>query len=182
MKIKALILLLALTCNAKASLIDLTPGGFSNLNPPPAVIDWEQPPYGHDSFKMAFEDIRNGGSPLYLGPPLFNTTPLGGTTATFSWDLTGTPYFFNYLFVGTGPDAWENMYQVSPDQQKVGEAVITINDLYAINGIGIYGFPAVATPTPDAGSTLMMLAFSAICMVGLARKVVTRVGSRRSFC
>lgn len=163
MKAKITVLLLALTCSAQATLIDLTPGGFSLLDPPKVYLDWQQNHYNHDSFGIAYENIWNGWDSHFLGPPLFNTTPLGGITCTLMWNLTGTPYIFNYLFVGTGPNGWINMYRVSPDQQQVGEAVISINDLYNITGIGIYGFPPLRTP--DDGGTILMFGLSLACIV-----------------
>jgi len=162
MKAKITALLLALTCSAQATLIDLTPGGFRLLDPPKVYLDWQQNHYKHDSFKMAFNNIftPGGWDSHFLGPPLFNVTPLGGLTATLSWDLTGRAFIFNYLFVGTGPNGWINMYRVSSDQQKVGEAVITINDLYNITGIGIYGLRI-----PDDGGTILMFGLSVACIV-----------------
>ena len=105
--------------------------------------------------------------------PLFNVTPLGGATATLSWNLTGTPFIFNYLFVGTGPDGWKNMYQVSLDQQKVGEGVITINGLFDITQIGIYGFPSLRG-VPDSGSAILMFGLSAGVLIALAARYRSR--------
>jgi hypothetical protein len=160
MKTKIIILLLAFASSAEASLIDLTPGGFSPFDPPKAYLDWQQHHFGRDSFGIAFNHINNPGdgwNTQFLGSPFFNVTPLGVTTATLSWDLTGTRFIFNYLFVG-GPDGWINMYRVPLDEQKIGESVVTINDLYAISGIGIYGFPRLHTP--DTGTTLLLFALA----------------------
>jgi hypothetical protein len=159
---KPLLILLLSIGTANATLIDLTPGGFDPSHPPPVFIDWDQHHFGIDSFGIAFENINSGWAPPpYLGPPFFNTTPLGQMTAVLTWDLTGTPFIFNYLFVGGFVD---NMYQVTPDQYKLGEAIVTMDGVHNIFSIGIYGFPSVHTP--DSGSTALLL------LLGLAAVVV----------
>jgi hypothetical protein len=154
------LLLIALAGNARATLIDLTPGGFSPLNPPQVYIDWVNNNFGHNAFGIAYE-TPSGWVPGFLGPPLFTSTSLGGSTAALSWNLTGTPYSMGWVFVG-GPDGIVNMYQVSLDQMLSGEGLITINGIYNITGIGIYG--PVRISTPDGGTTLVLFGLAVACI------------------
>jgi hypothetical protein len=168
---------------AKANLIDLTPGGFNNLAPPPTFVDWEQNHYGHDAFKMAFWRIDNPGngwlrlSPPthwnFLQPPLVNISPIDAQTATLSWDLTGTPFGMAYVFVGgyvtddNGIHASTNMYKVSLDQIQSGEGVITVDGTLPIISMGIYG--TVPLFVPDNGPTFILFFLSLVAMVFVAR-------------
>jgi len=113
---------------------------------------------------MSFENVSQGWIPGFLGPPLFNTTPLGNSAAILSWDLTGTPYIFNYLFVGGFGIV--NMYQVSADELKVGVRNITVDGLQPILAVGIYGSPRIATPDNGSTTLLFALALMALCFFG----------------
>jgi hypothetical protein len=70
------------------------------------------------------------------------------------------------------------MYQVSPDQFKNGEALITINELYDITGIGIYGFPMLAVP--ESGSAALLFGLAAACVFCI-RVGMNELGRRVSF-
>jgi hypothetical protein len=162
MKTKIITLLIATASVAHANLIDLTPGGFDPNNPPQVYIDWVNNNYNQNAFGIAYENL-NGWVPGFLQPPLFTSTSLGDSTATLSWNLIGTPYSFGWLFVG-GPNGLVNMYQVSLDQMLNGNAIITINGEFSISQLGIYG--PVAIPTPDNGSTFLLLGFGLAALVG----------------
>jgi hypothetical protein len=152
---KAIMILALVPSIALGSLIDLTPGGFNVLNPPPVYVDWRDNHFNHDSFGTAFYTTGLGWDRHFLGSPLFELTLAdSGRVATLSWNLTGTPYSFTFLFVGTGPDGTLNMYRVSDDQLRVGEAIVTINDFYPITALGIYGLRPPVLSVPDFSSTI----------------------------
>jgi hypothetical protein len=177
--------LFALTlATAKANLIDLTPGGFSNLAPPPIVVDWTKNHFGHDAFPMAFWRIDNPGNGWlelpppahehFLQPPLVNISPIDAQTATLSWDLTGTRFGMAYVFVGGyvtdesgGIHGFTNMYQASLDQLQSGEDVITVHGTTPIISMGIYG--TVPLFVPDNGTTFILFFLSLVAMVSVAK-------------
>ncbi len=140
----------ALGSVAHADLIDLTPGGFQPINPPPVYVDWLIHDWGHSAFP--------------LPDSLFTVTGISQPNGTISWNLDGTGYRFNWLFVIDTAGAMD-MYRVSGDQILLGEGVITVNGIDNITAISAYGM--LPGQVPDSGGTLFLSA------IGLALLIVT---------
>jgi hypothetical protein len=157
MKTKLAALLISLCASAQASLIELTPGGFSLLGPlPPAVQDFIDNHITRDAFVIASQDLGAGWDQNFLQPPRFQSSPLGGATAVLSWDLEGTAFTFGWLFViHLGDDFLANFYQVSDDQAQLGGSSITIDGIEEITRVVAYGFPS-PLDVPDSGSSLIL--------------------------
>jgi hypothetical protein len=106
---------------AHATLIDLTPGGFSLLNLPPVVIQWEQTIGQEGIFVIAHADITGNTVAWYpglLGEPNFSVDPMV-ENANLTWNLTNiSGGSFLYLIVGNSNPNIEraNLYQVSLDE------------------------------------------------------------------
>jgi len=140
---------------AHATLIDLTPGGFSLLNLPPVVIQWEQTIGQEGIFVIAHADI--------LGEPNFSVDPMV-ENANLTWNLTNiSGGSFLYLIVGNSNPNIEraNLYQVSLDEITNGSGVVTIDGLTTIAGLDFFG----RVDLPDEANTgaLLLLAVSASC-------------------
>ena len=169
MKTKILILLLALTATARANLIDLTPGGYDPLNPPPVVVQWEQQ-IGQTIFGIVYAQINNPGYwyPGYLQPPLVSIDTMGQPTAALSWNLTGTP--FSVAWIGlNGPNGLSNLYQVtSPDQIFDLSALVTLDGETPIVTLALFG-PVAIPRLPETGTTLFLFSLGLIALFGLGR-------------
>ena len=133
MKTKIIILLLVLVSSARATLIDLTPGGFNGNNPPQVVTDWINTYFPPDQ------------PPLVLNPPwqAFTVTGLGTPNGTISWDLSQSHTTFQWLFVyGQNENGiwFGNFYEVTPDSWIRGDGTITIDGIVRIDLLVEYGF------------------------------------------
>jgi len=161
-----ILILLACAVGVNADIIDLTPGGFSILNPPQVYVDWEADFFAGLYHGLAFL-TSTGWRSDFLGEPLFHATPVGATDITISWDLTGTRFAVEYLFTGTGPNFWVNMYQITGSDRIVGSGLFTIDGNFPITASGIYGTGIIHTP--DAGNTLVMLFIALVLLFGATR-------------
>ena len=160
MKTKLIIIgLIATASISQATLIDLTPGGFSENKPPQVFYDLIL----HHS-QIAGANINGNTvnwSPFEpLGPNEFSITPLG-TDAIISWDLALTDgYIFTYLLL-EGTNSQANIYQVPGPQIINGTAYVTIDNVSTIQAIIFYGTNLV----PETVDTGWLLFFAVIGLV-----------------
>lgn len=151
-----LAILIATAGIAQANLIDLTPGGFSLLNPfPPAVIKFFNTP------QLTRANIVNGQPQWVSGEP-FGPANFGiqinGASADVSWNLLNTNGFFTkYVFL-EGPNFMANLYTTTGpvDFWRDGSGTVTIDGMSSIISITFSGRNSI----PDSGSALEMLAIS----------------------
>jgi hypothetical protein len=169
MKTKIITLLLALTATVRANLIDLTPGGYDPLNPPPVVVLWQQQ-INQTIFGIAYAQINNVGYwyPGYLQPPFVSINVMGQPTATLAWNLTGGP--FSVAWIGlNGPSGLSNLYHVtSPEQIVELSALVTIDEETPITTLALFG-PVPIPRTTDTGTTLGIFALGLITLAGVRR-------------
>jgi hypothetical protein len=125
MKTRIVILVLAFTCSARATLIDVTPGGFSLLNPPQVYIDWVNGVYG-PQFGIAY-DTQSGWDPIPLGTAILQLNSIGRYHGYTLLEPDWNAIHHCIRVCWQGPNGWINMYQVSADQIISGEGPITIN-------------------------------------------------------
>ena len=114
---------LALASNVTAALIDVTPGGFSELDPPP-VLYWlfqtHQQVAGGNFFDPLQPKVFTWSPYEPLGPPYFTVAPTGYTSAFVAWNLAGTSYGYGVQFVLVegqlycaniyASDSWQDIY------------------------------------------------------------------------
>jgi hypothetical protein len=147
----------------KAHLVDLTPGGFTDFRPD-LILRLNQ--------EVFFDSARPNGWVSRFGrlngADWFETNlfTIGDSPfASISWDLTGQPdgFWLNFVTVfGITEDGvgWSNFYRTSPDQRFIGEGIVTLNGIVAIDQIAFYG----RNRAPDTGPTLLLfgLALAAV--------------------
>lgn len=181
-KIKlALIALVAFTCSAKATLIDLTPKGFSTSNAPPAfyqfLYDWNVTRV-ITFFDSAMSDgfVSQYGS---LNGGIYFTTSMHGTpsSVTASWNFSALAGWSmcRILLEGQAADgsAWDNLYSVPANLAELDQLeTLLIGEGIDIYQISFYG-RTPWSPVPDSGSTLLMLGASLACLMALRRKTTT---------
>src|SRR6266403_809139 len=166
MKTKLAALLIATASVAHANLIDLTPGGFSLLNLPPVVVQWEQYIQQHGIFPIAHADITGNTVtwvPGLLGPPNFNVDPMT-QNAGVTWNLTNVSGGqFLYVFVGNSNPNIElaHLYQVSADEIINGSGTVTIDGATTIAALNFFG----RIDVPDSGSTALLSALGLAAFV-----------------
>jgi hypothetical protein len=106
MKTKLLLIAL-LASSAHASLIDLTPGGFSKGNPPPIWV-WLVGTQNQIAGANIIDNQVTWSPFEPLGPKQFSIIPFG-TKAVITWDTIGTDYSFQYLLL-EGNNGHANIY------------------------------------------------------------------------
>lgn len=152
------------TSATHANLIDLTPGGFSTLNPPPVVVQWEQTIFLQHIFVIAHADIVGNNvswHPLFpLGGSNFSVDPQGAN-ASVTWSLTnisGSSLFYIVTGGGTGTN---NLYQVSSEDIINGFGITTLDGSTTLSGINFFGI----TPMPDETNTGALLFFAVVALL-----------------
>ena len=164
MKTKITAILIATASLAHANLIDLTPGGFSFSNEPPAYVEFVQLVLRQGTILIAGANISGNQvdwSPYTLfGPANFGISP-NGASANTTWNLTDTEgYFMQYILVdgiGTPDQITEHLYGVTGGTFKFdGEALVIIDGQLAISSISFFGSNLV----PDGGWTLALFAIA----------------------
>lgn len=148
-------LALALVSSAHANLIDLTPGGYDILNPPQVIVDWNNYYYS----------LPHGERPRYLGEDAITVTGMFTQQATVSWDLSGTDYGLQWIYVyhffaGYPMQGVGHFYQVSEDSWVTGSGAITLDGTTTIEWVLPFGNRLV----PDSGATILLFGLS---LVGL---------------
>jgi hypothetical protein len=163
---KTKLIALALFCFAPiahATLIDLTPGGFSELNTPPNVAFVFGLPF------LAGANINGNTvnwSPFVpFGPNEFSITPLGAN-AIISWDLSLTNgQLFQYLLLEAA-NLQANIYHVSPPEMIDGTGFVTIDDFSTIQAIIFIGTNAII---PETGATIFTFVLALSLIFGFSR-------------
>ncbi len=169
--------LLFVSATAHATLIDLTPGGFSLLNLPPVVIQWEQTIQQQGIFVIAHADITGNTVAWYpglLGEPNFSVDPMV-ENASVMWNLTNVSGgSFLYLIVGNSNPSVEraNLYQVSLDEIINGHGFVTIDGQTTIAAMNFFG--RVNVPDEANTGTLLLLAVIAVLLTYEAQRRRTR--------
>jgi hypothetical protein len=175
----AVILALACLSSARATLIDLTPGGFSTEMPKPYFAFISQINRGltfFDSMKstpynifgvdypagwISQFGILDGG--VYFFAHIDESGPVPQTT--ISWDMTNSGYYLSFVTVeGNG---WGHLYRV-PRAKLIGEGSVTLNGIVPINQIAFYG--RGIHWVPDTGSTLGLFALGVGALAFLRKK------------
>lgn len=183
MKTRIIILLLALTTGARATLIDLTPGGFDVGTFPPPFLEFLRQQASHtllfyDSMSavpytingttypggwVSQFGILNGGT--YFFCHIDQSGPVPETT--ISWDFTGTDFFLKDVLV-EGNNGWANLYRVS-NPRLPAEGSVTIDGVLDIYQIAFYGINP--NQVPDTSSTLGLLVLAVAGLVAWKRKL-----------
>jgi hypothetical protein len=151
---------LALAQIAHASLIELTPGGYTGSKPP-IVQEWFQNHYNKDAFAIGGNSLEFGiwGMGQYV-----TVTGLGTPTLTLSWDLTGTGYFvFDYIFVRDYPGLHASLYAVKWDPRMVREGTVVIDGVLPITAIDFFGLPF--GEVADSGASLSLFVGAATVLI-----------------
>jgi hypothetical protein len=167
---KKLIVMLAVLLaagSAHATLIDVTPGGFSLLNPPPIFFTVVALP------QLAGANI-NGTQVVWspfepFGPNQFSITT-DGINASISWDLTSTDGFFLQYVLVEGVGGIDNIYRPPNDNQRFqGDGFATIDGLTQIQGIVFFG----TNVAPESGTTILFFGLG-LCAVVFARRLTAK--------
>ncbi len=166
---------------AKADLIDLGIRTVSSvIGNPTAEGNYIESDQGL-SFDLTYLNKFDYGSGFDNGGALvssfFTVSPNSGETAnaTISWDLTGTGFLLNYVFLKDGRDGDNflyHLYGVTADQTTIGGGDVTINGRKGISHIAFYGSQGTTTTVPEGGATAALLGM-ALCGVGLGRRYFT---------
>jgi len=186
MKLKLILISILLSCasSVHATLIDLTPGGFSLANgappPPPAYFkllrDWN---LGVTNLIAGANIIDNTviWSPFTLfGQDNFAIDP-HGPIANVSWNMANTgDYFMQYVWL-TGTDGREHIYRVGGLSRFVGDGTVIIDGFDTITSIVFMGH---ITTVPDGGTTLLLFALALAILFIAARRLETRYNQRHS--
>lgn len=164
MKTKIVILLCALAGTVHATLIDLTPDGFSYLDPWPTVVS-----NFFGQFTLGLHDIAGANivnnQPVWSPFTIFGddhfslTMNAAGTGADVSWDLTGTQYHLRFI-LAEGSDYLAHLYAVRGQELFAGDGFITIDGSTPLRA----GTFAGSNTIPDSGSTLALMASSLLCL------------------
>ena len=161
MKTKLIIVvLLASTSLGRATQIDLTPGGFSPLNPPSVFVEWEQTYHQI----IAHADISGNTVTWHPSFPLggdnFVVDPQGAN-ANISWNLANV-HGGSFLYLVTGGlkdgSAWVDLYQVSLDRIINGSGLVTIDGSTTISAMNVFG----NVPVPETVNTGALLFFTVL--------------------
>jgi hypothetical protein len=153
------------TSAAHASLIDLTPGGFSWDNQPPVFSNWLYHIQSRTSFLIAGANINGSEvqwSPYTMfGPDNFKIAPQQPDAFT-AWNLTDTSgHFLQYICVsGFGPDnqITDNLYRVTGRDIFNSSGFVTIDGQRSITSIVFYGTNIV----PETVNTGWLLFFAVV--------------------
>jgi hypothetical protein len=159
------IILIALTCSARASLIDLTPGGFhvSTFPPPFQELLHQQSTnaiWFYDSYQA------NGGWVSQFGHfngGVFFTCSITGTTATISWDFTDAGGYFIRTILVEGYTGYDHMYSIPGSDRLVGSGEVTIDGVLPIFDVAFYG--KNINLVPDSGPTVGLLALALVGII-----------------
>jgi hypothetical protein len=170
MKTKLIIVvLLASTSLGRATQIDLTPGGFSPLNPPSIFVGWEQTYHQIIAHADISGNIVTWHPSFPLGTDNFVVHPQGAN-ANISWDLANIEGgSFLYLVTGglKNGSAWVNLYQVSLDQIN-GSGLVTIDGSTTISAMNFFGH--VPVPVPETVNTSALLFFAVLGLFEAQRR------------
>jgi hypothetical protein len=163
-----LALLLTLVClsQARATLIDLTPGGFSSYNQPEQFTQflslWNQRVFTffdearvlspYHGWVSQYGDLDGG---ISFQTNLFALDPT--QVAEVSWDFTDLAgYSMSRLLifgVDANGDPWEHLYAV-PRKFNISDiGNVTLHEGVNIGSISFFG-RTPTSPVPDTGSTL----------------------------
>jgi len=118
----------------------------------------------------------------YLFSNLFDTSP--AANALISWNLTGQPDgdWLTYVVLfgsSDGINGINNVYGVSGGRFQSDWQSVTIDGNAIIYGIAFYGLnPSI--PTPDTGSTFLLLGFGLAALVGARMALPEMVGKHLS--
>lgn len=98
------------------------------------------------------------------------------TNATVSWDMTGTGFGMNYVFLKDGRESQGgpylyHLYGVTPDEtfNSMGDQLVTINGIKRISYVAFFGSKAV----PEGGATLILLGL-ALGATEMTRRLLRR--------
>jgi hypothetical protein len=185
---------LFVACNAYGSLIDVTPGGFTNAALPPVVLQFLNGSFsvnatgspfgageqffdeadfnfgGHTGWVSQF-GVLNGGT--YFFTDLFTISPW--TTASVWWNFPpafqGLSSRMNAIWV-YGTDGVENLYFVGGgDLAMSGPRSVTADGKGTIDAITFFG--KFNQRVPDTGKSITLLGLSLIGIV-IGTKVTRR--------
>jgi hypothetical protein len=167
MKTSLAILLISIT-SALGTLIDLTPGGFNENNPPPiffSLLNNEQIVAGAN-----IDGTSVVWSPFTLfGPANFSIqiTDVQSGSASVSWNLTGTPYqSFFVLLEGANGSGLANIYESTPAFLQTDSGFIT--DFAQVQAITFFA------TVPENLWTLPAFLFAILILITLQRtRVIT---------
>src|ERR1700730_3250453 len=188
-KMKTLTLLLcAFALSAHATLIDQTPGGFSENSPPPAFYQFLNHQYstGTGGWMLFFDStsgipytlpdgthppgwvsqfgVLNGGT--YFFSNLGQSGPVANST--LSWNFTGTDVWLEEIYVWGRVDAHSsltNLYTVPWNDRFISDGSVSLNGITKIDQIAFYGTDPLHVP--DTGKTLWLLAFAFVALFAL---------------
>src|SRR5262249_23750191 len=152
---------------ARATLIDLTPGGF-NLTQrfPPVVANFfaQYLPGPHGLQNIAGANIVNGvpeWSPFTIfGSDRFSLALNAfGTGADVGWDLSGTGFHLRFVFVESSA-LIANLYAVPGIEQITGDGFVEIDGVIPLLAVTFAGRNGVA----DTGSTLTLMGIATVAV------------------
>ncbi len=172
MKTKIVILLCALVGTVHATLIDLTPDGFSYLDPWPTVVSNFFGDYGLGLQNLAGANIVNN-QPVWSPFTIFGNDHFSlemnalGTGADVSWDLTGTQYHLRFV-LAEGSDYLAHLYAVRGRELFEGDGFVTIDGTTRITG----GITFAGSNTiPDSGTTLALMSIGLLGLFFFTRRI-----------
>jgi hypothetical protein len=179
MKTKIALLILALTCNARATLIELTPGGFIVNNAPPAFFEFLRQ-WSRHQFDFFDSATPEGWVSLYGildGGVYFQTSLIGhpGQSTTVNWNFTNLPGWSmtRILVEGSAEDgtAWANIYAVPRSLRELDELeTVLIHEGVDILSIAFFGrWPG--SPVPDGGTAAVIFGIGLMSLATLLKRV-----------
>jgi hypothetical protein len=104
------------------------------------------------------------------------TVSISGNVSTISWDLTGSGFTLDGVFIKDGVASPHNLlyrfYGVSADETLVGSGTVTFNNpIKNISFVEFFGSPGGSVP--DGGTTVMLLG-TALGALGMVRRFLKR--------
>lgn len=177
MKKLAIILFLVATI-ARADIIDLNPGGSSDLTPEFLHFINEQYDTGN-GLLLFFDEMRpapytingvtypagwvsqfgvlNGGT--YFFSNLDQTGPV--PTTTISWDMTGSGFCCLRYVLAESFGGLRDLFLITKPDDMSGSTTITIDGHTNIDSLSFYGR---VNEIPDSGTTIVLLIFALLIL------------------
>lgn len=168
---------------AQAHLID--PFQFTTPNPignPAADLTYLQshsggsytPAFLSATSQFLFKKNNNGTTDGTFGQ--FFTVSISGSVANITWDLTGSGFTLDGVFIKDGVASPHNLlyrfYGVSADETLVGSGTVRFdNPVKGVSFVEFFGSPGGSVP--DGGTTVMLLG-AALGALGMAGRFLKR--------
>jgi hypothetical protein len=135
-----------------------------------------QPDFLPGTSEFLFKKNNDGTTDGKPGFSQYFNVSIVGNTATISWNLTGSGFLLDGVFIKDGVSSPHNLlyrfYGVSANERLVGSGTVTFNNpVKNISFVEFFGSPGGSVP--DGGTTVMLLG-AALGALGTARRFLKK--------